>query len=218
MEQFIMKKTLLGSLILLAFATNAAVPQVSTETSGKVTFFGKVVENTCKVKTDSQNMSVVLNNVGKNHLKTKKDTAMPTPFTINLDNCSTTAATNNKPVATKVGAYFYSWKNADENNEYTLKNTKSGTDAAKNVNIQLFDTNGTDAIEVVGKGTTDFTHSNTNGVDATQQTVNKNHISGKATINGEQNVKLHYIARYYATAQAEAGKVESSVDFQIAYE
>lgn len=216
-----MKKTLLGSLILLAFATNAADPQVSTETSGKVTFFGKVVENTCKVKTDSKNMSVVLNDVGKNHLKTKKDTAMPTPFTINLENCSTTttttAAANNKPVATKVGAYFYSWKNADENNEYTLKNTKSGNDAAQNVNIQLFDANGTDAIEVVGNGTTDFTHSNTNGV-ATQQTVNKNHISGKATINGESNVKLHYIARYYATAQAEAGKVESSVDFQIAYE
>nr|WP_112083687.1 fimbrial protein [Haemophilus influenzae] len=216
MEQFIMKKTLLGSLILLAFAGNVQAA-ANAETSGKVTFFGKVVENTCKVKTDSKNMSVVLNDVGKNHLKTKKDTAMPTPFTINLENCSTTTATNNKPVATKVGAYFYSWKNADENNEYTLKNTKSGNDAAQNVNIQLFDANGTDAIEVVGNGTTDFTHSNTNGV-ATQQTVNKNHISGKATINGESNVKLHYIARYYATAQAEAGKVESSVDFQIAYE
>ncbi|WP_430517180.1 fimbrial protein [Haemophilus influenzae] len=211
-----MKKTLLGSLILLAFAGNVQAA-ANAETSGKVTFFGKVVENTCKVKTDSKNMSVVLNDVGKNHLKTKKDTAMPTPFTINLENCSTTTATNNKPVATKVGAYFYSWKNADENNEYTLKNTKSGNDAAQNVNIQLFDANGTDAIEVVGNGTTDFTHSNTNGV-ATQQTVNKNHISGKATINGESNVKLHYIARYYATAQAEAGKVESSVDFQIAYE
>ncbi|EDK09250.1 Fimbrial protein [Haemophilus influenzae PittHH] len=87
MEQFIMKITLLGSLILLAFAGNVQAA-ANTDTSGKVTFFGKVVENTCKVKTENKNMSVVLNNVGKNSLSAKGDTAMPTPFTITLQNCN----------------------------------------------------------------------------------------------------------------------------------
>lgn len=105
-------------------------------------------------------MSVVLNDVGKSHLKNKGDTAMPTPFTITLNECNTTGVGDTK--AKKVGVYFYSWENADKENNFTLKNkTTSNNDFATMVNIQLLEDNGTDEIKVVGKGTTDFTNKNT---------------------------------------------------------
>ncbi|HHF4065195.1 type 1 fimbrial protein [Haemophilus influenzae] len=218
MEQFIMKKTLLGSLILLAFAGNVQA-QPNADTKGTVTFFGKVVENTCKVKMENRNMSVVLNDVGKAHLSQKGNTAMPTPFTITLGSCNTNIANSgNKPKATKVGVYFYSWKNTDDKNDFTLKNIhQDNNDKADNVNIQLFKDNGTDAIEVVGKETEDFVHKN----DANNQSViTKNHISGATELNGKTgDIALHYIAKYYSTGNdVTAGKVQSSVDFQIAYE
>uniref|UniRef100_Q8VNK2 GhfA protein n=1 Tax=Haemophilus sp. 26E TaxID=173061 RepID=Q8VNK2_9PAST len=207
-----MKKTLLGSLILLAFAGNVqAAP--NADTSGKVTFFGKVVENTCKVKAGNKNMSVVLNNVGKAHLSNVGNIAMPTPFTITLTDCAVANGATDKK-AKKVGVYFYSWENADKDNAYTLKNIhENNGDKASNVNIQLFKENGTDSIEVVGKETKDFISQNG------QNTITKNHISGATELNGKTgDIDLHYIAQYYATGQATPVKVKSSVNFQIAYE
>ena len=209
-----MKKTLLGSLILLAFAGNVQAT-TNAETSGKVTFFGKVVENTCKVKTEHKNLSVVLNDVGKNSLKDAGNTAMPTPFTITLQNCNPTVATG---TANKVGLYFYSWENADKANNYTLKNM-TGMDKAQKVNIQLMESDGTTSISVVGKETEDFTHTNTNGATLNQTHPNNAHISGStqlANVAGE--LPLHFIAQYYSLGSTTAGKVQTSVDFQIAYE
>ncbi|HHF4018057.1 TPA: fimbrial protein [Haemophilus influenzae] len=218
MEQFIMKKTLLGSLILLALAGNVQAT-VNDKTSGKVTFFGKVVENTCEVKTDHKNLSVVLNDVGKNSLKDKGNTAMPTPFTITLQNCNPTAANGAANKANKVGLYFYSWENADKDNNFTLKNkTSTSNDFATMVNIQLMESNGTKEIKVVGKETEDFVHTNTGS------TLNENHptnahISGSTQLNNVTgDLPLHFIAQYYSLGSTTAGKVQSSVDFQIAYE
>ncbi|MCK9109354.1 type 1 fimbrial protein [Haemophilus influenzae] len=217
MEQFIMKKTLLGSLILLAFAGNVQAA-TNAETSGKVTFFGKVVENTCKVKTEHKNLSVVLNDVGKNSLKDAGNTAMPTPFTITLQNCSPAAITSTTNKANKVGLYFYSWGNADKENNFTLKNEKTTADYASKVNIQLMESDGTTPIKVVGKETEDFVHTNTGS------TLNQNHptnanISGSTQLNNVTgDLPLHFIAQYYSLGSTTAGKVQSSVDFQIAYE
>ncbi|PRJ54058.1 fimbrial protein [Haemophilus influenzae] len=213
-----MKKTLLGSLILLAFAGNVQAAQnggADPETAGTVTFFGKVVENTCKVKTENRDMSVVLNDVGKSHFKSRGDTAMPTPFTITLQNCSVNNPGTNS--ANKVGLYFYSWENADKENDYTLKNM-TGDDKAKKVNIQIFKENGVDAIKVVDKETEDFTSQNTNN-GATVPTLTNKHISGSTQLAGVTELPLHFIAQYYSTdATVTAGKVQTSVNFEIAYE
>lgn len=210
-----MKKTLLGSLILLAFAGNVQAA-ANADTKSTVHFFGKVVENTCKIKTESKDRSVTLNDVGKANLANQGETAMPTPFTITLQNCSANNRGTNS--ANKVGLYFYSWENADEANSYTLKNIKeTAQDGAKKVNIQLFEANGTDDIKVVGKGTTDFTTQNT----GTASTNIKKHISGSTQLQGKTgDINLQFIAQYYATGTntTQAGKVQSSVDFQIAYE
>lgn len=212
-----MKKTLLGSLILLAFAGNVQA-DANAETSGKVTFFGKVVENTCKVKTDNQNMSVVLNDVGKNSLSAKGKTAMPTPFTITLQDCNPTAANGSANKANKVGLYFYSWENADKENAFTLKNKTDSDDFATMVNIQLMMDDGTTPIKVVGKETEDFVHKGTIGSSVNSTAVTSKHISGSTLLNGNNSIDLHFISQYYATGAATAGKVESSVNFQIAYE
>uniref|UniRef100_UPI00215916A5 fimbrial protein n=2 Tax=Haemophilus influenzae TaxID=727 RepID=UPI00215916A5 len=214
---FIMKKTLLGSLILLAFAGNvqAARNPIDSETAGTVTFFGKVVENTCKVKTESKDRSVTLNDVGKANLANQGETAMPTPFTITLQDCSANNPGANS--ANKVGLYFYSWNNTDEANSYTLKNTKEAEqDGARKVNIQLFEANGTDEIKVVGRGTTDFTSENTGSAS----NITNKHISGSTQLQNTGDINLQFIAQYYATGTntTQAGKVQSSVDFQIAYE
>lgn len=216
-----MKKTLLGSLILLAFAGNVQAV-ANPDTKGTVTFFGKVVENTCEVKTDHKNLSVVLNDVGKNSLKDKGNTAMPTPFTITLQNCNPTAANGAANKANKVGLYFYSWENADKDNNFTLKNkTSTSNDFATMVNIQLMESNGTKEIKVVGKETEDFVHKNATGagVTLTQTHPTNAHISGNTALGTTNNdLDLHFISQYYATGQATAGKVQTSVDFQIAYE
>ncbi|WP_114890426.1 fimbrial protein [Haemophilus influenzae] len=218
MEQFIMKKTLLGSLILLAFAGNVQA-DVNAETSGKVTFFGKVVENTCKVKTEHKNLSVVLNDVGKNSLSNKGNTAMPTPFTITLQNCDPTTANGTANKANKVGLYFYSWGNADKENNFTLKNEKTTADYATKVNIQLMESNGTTPIKVVGKETEDFVHTNTAGATLNQNHPNNANISGSTQLAaGTNELPLHFIAQYYSLGSTTAGKVQTSVDFQIAYE
>ncbi|HHV6286693.1 TPA: fimbrial protein [Haemophilus influenzae] len=205
-----MKKTLLGSLILLAFAGNVqAAPNEATK--GTVNFFGKVVENTCKVSTNNRDMSVVLNDVSKSHFTQKGDTAMPTPFTITLTDCATGGAGDNK--AQKVGVYFYSWDNADKANEYTLKNM-TGPDKAQKVNIQLVKDNGVETIKVVGKETEDFTHKTNSSAKPAQ-----NHISASTSLTAG-SIPLHFIAQYYSTGNNDvtAGKVQTSVDFQIAYE
>ncbi|HHF2587842.1 TPA: fimbrial protein, partial [Haemophilus influenzae] len=201
----------------LAFAGNvqAARNPIDSETAGTVTFFGKVVENTCKVKTENRDMSVVLNDVGKSHFKSRGDTAMPTPFTITLTDCATATTGTVDTKAKKVGLYFYSWENADKENDYTLKNM-TGNDKAQNVNIQIFKENGVDAIKVVGKDTNDFTHesSSTNSDKPAE-----NHISASTTLTATADIPLHFIAQYYSTDTAvTAGKVQTSVNFQIAYE
>ncbi|HHF3391879.1 TPA: fimbrial protein [Haemophilus influenzae] len=200
-----MKKALLGSLIFLAFAANAADPNVNPESTSKVTFKGKVLANTCKLETESQNMTVTLPDVGKNALDQKGRVAGPKPFQIKLKECGANSAT---PAATVVRARFYhipaagmSTTIVDATNDFTLTNTKT-TNKAQNVNIQLFEKDGSTPIKIVTTGST----------ETTPTTIYKE------TINGGNNIILHYVAKYYATGVATAGEVEASTNFEVVYD
>lgn len=204
-----MKKALLGSLIFFAFAANAA-DSVNSDTTSTVTFKGKVVANTCKLETDSKNQTVTLPTVGKNALSQAGQVAGPTPFQIKLTNC--VAATNENPKATSVSARFYKipatsstvFNNVageiDVAHDFTLKNTKNG--GAQNVNIKLFEKDGSTPIPVA---TTGFT-----GTAPTSTSYQ--------TINGQTNITLHYVAKYYATGVATPGEVETATNFEIVYQ
>lgn len=205
-----MKKAFLGSLIFFAFAANAADPQPNPDTTSTVRFKGKVVANTCKISTGSKDLIVTLPTVGKNALSQSGQVAGPTPFQITLTDC--VAAAGETPQATSVGARFYKIPatsstvinnvagEIDVANNFTLKNTKAN--GAKNVNIQIFEANGSTPIQVA-----------TTGFTGTAPT-----LTSYQTINGQTNITLHYVAKYYATGVATPGEVETATNFEIVYQ
>lgn len=218
-----MKKLVLATALVAAFssqvmaATNADGSDIGTTTAGRATdgstpgansgvvrFKGKVVDQTCTVATESQDQIVVLDTVSKNRFTAVGNTAMPTPFEIKLSGC-TVPATGGK--ATRVKARFASVANVDTANNYTLRNTKTG--GATNVNIQLFNADGTTPISPMKRVTT-----TTNGVPThtSQDGATFENIT-------TANQVLHYVAKYYSTAASVGvGEVESAVDFELTYE
>lgn len=219
-----MKKLVLATALVAAFSSQvmAATNQVTgsnigTTTAGRATdgstpgansgvvrFKGKVVDQTCTVATESQDQIVVLDTVSKNRFTAVGNTAMPTPFEIKLSGC-TVPATGGK--ATRVKARFASVANVDTANNYTLRNTKTG--GATNVNIQLFNADGTTPISPMKRvtTTTDGVPTHTSQDGATFENITT------------ANQVLHYVAKYYSTAASVGvGEVESAVDFELTYE
>ena len=220
-----MKKLVLATALVAAFssqvmaATNANGSDIGTTTAGRATdgsipgansgvvrFKGKVVDQTCTVATESQDQIVVLDTVSKNRFTAAGDTAMPTPFEIKLANCSV----NQPGKATTVKARFASVANVDTAHNYTLKNTKPvAAGGAADVNIQLFNANGTTPISPMKRVTT-----TTDGVP-THTSQDGSTFENITTANQI----LHYVAKYYATAATVGvGDVESAVDFELTYE
>lgn len=220
-----MKKLVLATALVAAFssqvmaASNSGTAGIGTTTAGKATddstpgqnsgvvrFQGKVVDQTCTIDGNSQDQIVVLDTVSKNRFTATEKTAMPTPFDIQLIGCTVNQAGTNK--ATRVKARFSSVANVDTANNYTLRNTKPvNAGGAANVNIQLFNEDGTTAIAPMQR--------------TTSGTPPK-HQSNDGAIFKEikaQNQILHYVAKYYATAPTVGvGEVESAVDFELTYE
>ena len=219
-----MKKLVLATALVAAFSSQVMAATTHTSTvggtaagkatdgstpganSGIVRFKGKVVDQTCTIDGNSQDQIVVLDTVSKNRFTAAGDTAMPTPFDIQLSGCALPATTGK---ATKVKARFASVANVDTAHDYTLKNTKVG--GAANVNIQLFNADGTTAISPMKRATTV-----TDGVPthASQDGAKFENIT-------TENQTLHYVAKYYATAPVAnitTGEVESAVDFELTYE
>lgn len=193
----LMKKIILATAIA-AFASTAMAADV---TNGTVNFKGKVTDQTCSIKTGSENQTVVLKTVSQSVFTATNRTAIPTPFEIKLERCKTTVSAN---TATKVKAYF-SGANIDTTKNYTLKNTAAS--GAQNVNIQLLNQDGSVITPLkVGAVT------GGNGVDDNVKPV---------TIGNNQDPVLQYKAQYYATGtgtDVTPGEVTSSVDFTIDYE
>lgn len=218
-----MKKLVLATALVAAFssqvmaATNANGSDIGTTTAGRATdgstpganngvvrFKGKVVDQTCTIDGNSQDQIVVLDTVPKNRFTAVGNTAMPTPFEIKLSGC-TVPATGGK--ATRVKARFASVANVDTANNYTLRNTKTG--GATNVNIQLFNADGTTPISPMKRvtTTTDGVPTHTSQDGATFENITT------------ANQVLHYVAKYYSTATSVGvGEVESAVDFELTYE
>lgn len=218
-----MKKLVLATALVAAFSSQVMAASTSTvgntqagkatdgstpgANSGIVRFKGAVVDQTCTIATESQDQLVVLENVPKNRFVTAGDTAMPTPFSIKLSNCTFPIVAGK---ATKVKARFASVQNVDTANNYTLKNTKTG--GANGVNIQLYKADGTTALTPMKRVTKNTPHPYTNVAD--------DNYGNLDTISGTEHI-LHYIAKYYATtavANITTGEVESAVDFELTYE
>ena len=219
-----MKKLVLATALVAAFSSQVMAAGTSTvgntkpgkatdgsdpsAQGGIVRFQGKVVDQTCTIDGNSQDQIVVLDTVPKNRFTAKGDTAMPTPFDIQLNGCTVNQPGTNK--ATRVKARFASAANVDTTNSYTLKNTKT-SGKATNVNIQLFNADGTTAISPMKRTTITAT--------ATDPITHKADDGAKFEPITAATQTLHYIAKYYATdANVGVGDVESAVDFELTYE
>lgn len=156
-----------------------------------INFTGKVIDQTCEVAAGSKNLTVTLPTVSKTVLNAPGKTAGLTPFDIQLSGCS--AAGNN---ANSVKLYFEPSANVNLTT-HNLKNT-AGASGASQVEIQLV--NGDNPSQPINLGAAD-------------QSV---HSVALPAANGD--VTLKYYAQYYATAQADAGDVASTVNYTIAYE
>lgn len=191
------------NMFIKGMASAAAVmifaPTVALAADGKVTFNGEIITNTCTVISGDKDKIVTLPTVQVSALSAANQTAGTTPFTIGLENCAS---------ASDVSVYF-------EPNEYVstegrLKNTipaggASGGAAggAKNVDIELLNNN--HGVIDLANQTIDPTTGKVTGGNSTVVTP----VNGSAT--------LPFYARYFATNEAEAGKVSSYVNFTIVY-
>lgn len=133
-----MKKLFLTTLVL---ATSVTAFAADNSKDGTVNFNGKLVDNTCTVNTNSQNLTVQLPTLPVRLLANANDTAGLTLFQLQLDNC------NNQ----KARAYFVPTPDKVDLASGRLINTASGG-AAENVQVQLLDKDTTTVINATGTG------------------------------------------------------------------
>lgn len=204
-----MKKLILVTALAAVFA-GGAMAEDAAVVNGKVTFLGKVVEQTCSIKQASRDQTIILHTVQKSAFTAQGSTAMATPFSIALEKCSAKNYQNNG--INKVRLYFSS-PNVDTATG-TLNNVATTASAAKNVNIQLIDNN----------------VSNTGTVIKLGEAVTNADPAGLIIKDGSKPLDLtddvsapvfKYLAQYYAKtepASITVGDVKTSVDFTVAYE
>lgn len=158
---------------------------------GTIAFTGKVVDQTCSVKSGSESLTVTLPTVSKTALTTVAKTAGLTPFVIELSGCTPSATEGAK----KVKAYFE--PNAATDFTTGNLNNVTGNGKATEVQVQLLNADGSTPIKL--------------GKDVSAQGVTTTDIS-------TADVTLRYNAQYYATGTATAGDVSTTVNYTIAYE
>lgn len=170
-------------------------------THAKITVIGKVIDQTCEIETSDRNKTVTLATVGKNQLAKEGDVAADQLVQIKLRNCET--KTENAVAATpgtgneKVTVTFNATDKIDNYFDGTLKNLELDPDAAKNVNIQFANLNGSP----IRLGTNDI----------------NNKLSPTTSAKGNDHV-IEFLARYFATGTAKAGKVKGEAELDLAYE
>ncbi|MFC0308373.1 fimbrial protein [Gallibacterium trehalosifermentans] len=194
-----MKKLALVALVGAAFA----ISQGASAKDGTVNFTGEIVDSSCVVKTESQNLTVTLPRIDKKALTADGQVAGKVPFEITLESCpATVTSQGDKTSLDKVKAYFhYDTSKINANgrviNTYTEANSKT---KAANVDIQILDS----ADKVI---------------DISAVTSDSNSVENSAaTTLSNGTVKLRYYAQYYATGVTSPGLVSGSVDYTIAYQ
>lgn len=203
-----MKKLILVTALAAVFA-GGAMAEDAAVVNGKVTFLGKVVEQTCSIQQSSRDQTIILHTVQKSAFTAQGATAMATPFSIALEKCSAKNHQNNG--INKVRLYFSS-PNVDTATG-TLNNVDTAS-PAKNVNIQLIDNNVSNTGTVIKLGQAQ-TNANPAGL------IIKDNSNALDLTDAVSAPVFKYLAQYYAKtepASITVGDVKTSVDFTIAYE
>lgn len=220
-----MKKTILALLALGVFGVANAVDPAGTPTNGypitpygtaiptqaapaadgsasgthaKITVNGKVLDNTCEIRSDDRNKTVKLKDVGKNQLTRVGDVAADQLVQIHIENC--TVGAQDGSGTQKVTVAFRSTDKIDVYNNGTLKNldeVENQPNHATNVNIQFSNLDGTS----IRLGRDDPA----NTLHPVSSAAGRDHI-------------VQFNARYYATNQSTPGSVRAEGELDLAYE
>lgn len=170
--------------IALAMTTSSAFA-AGEVTQGTVSFTGKLIAETCSIVAADVDKVVNLPTLSTQTLSKSGAVGGSTTFDINVEKCPTTGGPAN------VAAHFEAI-NSDGFDATTGNLTNSLTSgAAKNVQIRLYDKDGTTVIPVGG--------------------------TGSAFPIADQKAKMTYIGAYYATAATSAGDVAAKVQYTLAY-
>jgi len=179
--------------------------QAAMAKDGKIDFTGGVTASTCEIKVNNQgnNATVKLPVVSSTLLKEAGNTAGRTFLNFSLTNCS--LADN------KIKASIFFLAGGTINTAGRLINTTlKENGGTENVQLQIlnFDDDLTPLDLSAGVGAKALTPGAPGGQGATPITIDA--ASKTATIR-------HYV-QYYATGQATAGSLTSSVEYEINYE
>lgn len=195
------KLTAIGSIVIMA-----AMAQTASANGGKIDFEGAVTDSTCEVTVNGQtnNATVKLPNVSSTLLKKDGDRAGRTFLNFELSNCSLANG------VTQASVYFLAGNTV--NTKGRLDNMNPATDKAKNVDIEILDVNQKPLDISMGKAIPTAVPP-VPGQGATAVTIDVD--SNNVQIG---TVFIRHYAQYYATAQATAGPVSSSVEYTLDYE
>ncbi|MFP3888943.1 MAG: fimbrial protein [Ralstonia sp.] len=187
-----MKKLAMSLIGTATLATLGAMPAAAQASDGTITFKGTVAGTSCTISVDGGGASntVTLPTVQTGSLASAGTTAGARTFTIGLTKC---AAGEGAKVAGAARAFFEMGSNVDDNGRL---NNIAATSPAGNVQVELLDASS----NVINIGNA------SQRVDGAQKT---SIVDGAATMT--------YQARYYATAAASAGDVETSVTYSVDY-
>lgn len=177
-----MKKLFLTTLVL---ATSVTAFAADKPKDGTANFNGKLVENTCEVNANSQNLTVQLPTLQTRLLAAANNTAGLTLFQIQLDKCGE---------ETKARAYFLPTPDKVDLTSGRLKNTASS--GATNVQVQLLDSDTTTVIDVIKNS----------GSQGKLQTINDS--------NNKLNYYAKYYATGKTTAGAVTASVDYHIDYE----
>lgn len=177
-----MKKLTLAAGLLLGLTSSTFA------SDGTIAITGKVTEQTCQIKTGTNNQTVSLPSVGNTSLSSKGSTAGRTAFTI-----FTTGCKNN---GSSFGIYFLP--------DVTKVNTETGnlrnistSQTKSNTEIQLLNDDLTPI--VIGKD------------------IEKQNVKYKYATNVAEQAQITYYAQYYALGATTAGDVKAQVEYNIVY-
>ncbi|KGQ33451.1 hypothetical protein JP34_08355 [Gallibacterium anatis] len=180
-----MKKLFLTTLVL-ATSVTAFASVVEQAKDGTANFTGKLVENTCEVNANSQNLTVQLPTLQTRLLAAANNTAGLTLFQIQLDKCGE---------GTKARAYFLPTPDKVDLTSGRLKNTASN--GAEHVQVQLLDSDTTTVIDVI---------KNSGSQGSKLQTI--------TTSNNKLNYYAKYYATGKTTAGAVTASVDYHIDYE----
>ncbi len=170
-----------------SFADDEVPPPAAKVNTGQVTFLGTILANTCEVDMASQTREVKLPKLSTASLKDADSNGGSVMFDIDVIKCD--------DGINSVAAHF----ETDNIDGKTRGATNIAPDGAKNVVVQLLDSDGITKVDLGASG-------------------KMMPVTDKGAVDGTRGTTLFYAGQYLSKGDATSGQVKAEVRFTLAYE